>query len=89
MNADPGAVILLLLFGGVLYNWLVDYAQRQLPRVHGLTAWLVVGGVLWTLVGLLLLTDRSVFLAALLCFGASGLPMIVGSMVRYQRTGGR
>ena len=89
MNADPGAVLLLLLMGGVLYNWLVDYSQRQLPRVHGLTAWLVVGGVLWTLVGLLLLTDRHTFFLALLCFVASGLPMIIGSMVRYWRTGGR
>lgn len=89
MNADPGPVLLLLLMGGVLYNWLVEYSQRQLPRVHGLTAWLVVGGVLWTLVGLLLLTDRHTFFLALLAFAFSGLPMIIGSMVRYWRTGGR
>jgi len=35
---DIWQVLLLLLCGGILYNWLVDYAQRQLPNRHGLTA---------------------------------------------------
>ena len=52
---DIWLVMLLLLAGGILYNWLVEYAQRQLPNRHGLTAWLVVGGVLGTLIGFLLL----------------------------------
>jgi hypothetical protein len=82
-------VLLLLLLGGVLYNWLVEYAQRQLPRVHGLTAWLVVVGVLGTLIGYLLLAGVNAFFTVLLCFMAAGTPMVLGSMRRYSRGGGR
>lgn len=84
---DPQAwqVLALLLCAGILYNGIVDYFQKQLPNRHGVTAWLVVGGVSWTLVGLLLLTDLETFMLALLCFVAAGAPMIVGSMSRYLR----
>ena len=40
---------------GLLYGALVSYVQEQLPDRHGITAWLVVGGVLWTLFGVLML----------------------------------
>jgi hypothetical protein len=83
MTYETWQVLALLLCGGILYNALVNYIQDQLPNRHGVTAWLVVGGVGWTLVGLLLLTDLRVFLTALLCFMASGTPMILGSMRRY------
>ena len=76
--------MVLLAACGVLYNVLVAYVQRQLPDRHGVTAWLVVGGVAFTLVGILLLTDLETFVIALLCFCASGTPMILGSMERYE-----
>ena len=83
MNYETWQVLALLVCGGILYNALVEYVQGQLPNRHGVTAWLVVGGVGWTLVGLLLLTDLKTFMLALLCFMAAGLPMILGSMRRY------
>lgn len=83
MDYETWQVLALLLCGGILYNAVVNFVQDQLPHRHGVTAWLVVGGVAWTLVGLLLLTDLQVFLTALLCFMASGTPMIWGSMRRY------
>lgn len=86
---DTWRVFLLLLAGGILYNWLVEYTQSQLPRVHGLTAWLVVVGVLGTLIGYMMLAGVQAFLTVLLCFVATGTPMILGSMLRYWRKGGR
>jgi len=83
MTPETWQVLALLLCGGILYNALVSFVQAQLPDRHGVTAWLVVGGVAWTLVGVLLLTDLETFLLALLCFMASGAPMIWGSMKRY------
>ena len=84
-NPETWRVLALLFCAGILYNAVVDYVQRQLPDRHGVTAWLVVVGVGWTLVGLLILTDTKTFLLAVLCFMASGSPMIVGSMARYLR----
>lgn len=84
---DVLPVVLMLVACGILYNWLVEYVQRQLPNRHGVTAWLVVGGVAFVLVGLLLLTDVRVFSLALLCFVAAGTPMIIGSMRRYAEGG--
>lgn len=82
-------VYLLLFVGGVLYNWLVEYSQRQLPRVHGLTAWLVVVGVLGTLIGYMMLDGARPFVKVLFCFVLTGTPMVLGSMLRYWRSGGR
>ena len=78
--------VLLLLFGcGILYNALVDYVQTQLPDRHGVTAWLVVGGVGWTIFGIGILLGVKDMIIVLLCFIASGSPMIAGSMLRYWR----
>ena len=88
MNYETWQVLALLVCGGILYNALVEYVQEQLPCQHGVTAWLVAGGVGWTLVGVLLLTDLRTFMLALLCFMASGSPMILGSMRRYLRVRG-
>ncbi len=81
-------VLALMFVAGLLYNELVEYVQAQLPRAHGVTAWLVVGGVGIALVGLLLLTDLRTFVLALLVFVACGSPMIWGSMRRYWRERG-
>lgn len=76
-------VLAMLVVFGLLYNQVVDYVQAQLPERHGVTAWLVVVGVLVTLGGFLILTDLRTFLLALLCFICAGTPMIIGSMGRY------
>lgn len=81
-------IAMLLLTGGVLYDWLVEYTERQLPKVHGLTAWLVVVGVLGTLIGYALMDGVRPFTKVLLCFVLTGTPMILGSMRRYRRAGG-
>lgn len=76
-------VFAMLFVFGLLYNFLVEYVQEQLPEGHGVTAWLVVGGVMVTLIGLYMLTDLRTFLLAVLCFACSGIPMIAGSMGRF------
>jgi NhaP-type Na+/H+ or K+/H+ antiporter len=71
----------LLLFG-VSYNLLVEYFQKRTQRY---TAELVVGGVIITVLvsGFLIGWDKA--LIVLVCFVASGLPMIVGSWFRTAR----
>ena len=87
---DPQAwhVLALLLCAGILYNGIVDYFQKQLPNRHGVTAWLVVGGVSWTLVILSPVIGLRVFLLVLGGFVAAGTPMIIGSMRRYEKHDG-
>lgn len=82
MSVEILVLVMLVVFG-LLYNLLVEYVQEQLPKQHGVTAWLVAGGVLITLVGLYMLTDLRTFLLAVLCFACSGIPMIAGSMGRF------
>jgi len=83
-TADIIRVVLLLFLCGVLYDrYVVDIIERIHPSL-GVTAWEVAGGVLFTLVGLMILTDVETFLLALLCFAASGIPMILGSHHRAQ-----
>lgn len=93
MIADPSRlaqVLLLLVLAGVLYDrFIVDVIEKQHPPL-GVTAWEVVGGVLFTLVGFAFLAGVEAFLLALLCFAASGIPMILGSRARhveYEREG--
>ena len=85
IDGDTRLVLLMLLASGVLYDGAVNFTQRQLPSEHGVTSFLVVGGVLWTLFGLLLIEGVRVFLIALLCFVSSGTSMVIGSVVCYQR----
>ena len=68
IDGDTRLVLLMLLASGVLYDGAVNFTQRQLPSEHGVTSFLVVGGVLWTLFGLLLIEGVRVFRIALLCF---------------------
>lgn len=79
-------VLAMLAVFGLIYNLIVEYVQEQLPERHGITAWLVVGGVLVVLGGLFILTDLETFLIALLCFVCAGTPMIAGSMGRYLKS---
>ena len=85
METETWRVLLFLAATGVLYDALVSYVQEQLPDRHGVTSWLVVGGVLWTIFGIGILLGVRDMIVVMLCFMASGSPMIAGSMLRYWR----
>ena len=79
ISSDIARVMLMLFFSSVLYDrYVVDVIERLHPN-PGVVAYEVVGGVLFTLVGFALLAGLEMFLLALLCFAASGIPMILGS----------
>jgi len=86
MTTDPALIVrvlLLLALAGVVYDrYIVDIIETQHPPL-GVTAWEVVGGVLFTLVGFAFLAGVEAFLLALLCFAASGIPVILGSRARH------
>jgi hypothetical protein len=77
-------VLLALLMMGVLYNWLVGYLERT-GSARGYVSFLVVAGVLFTLGGSVFTIGLENALLALASFGASGLPMIIGSMMRHAK----
>lgn len=77
------AVILGLVIIGIIYNNLVDYLQRN-KFDEGYLSLIVAGGVGFTLIGLAVISWQAA-IAALVCFAASGSPMIIGSIVRYIR----
>lgn len=74
-------VLAALFVFGIGYNLLVVWVYRQAAD-HGYMAFLVVGGVIVTLAGFALLAGLEMALVAMACFAASGLPMIVGSVLR-------
>lgn len=75
------AFICLLIFG-FFYNLLVERFQKRTQRY---TAEFVVGGVLVTVLASALFIGINDALIVLLLFAASGLPMVVGSWVRFAR----
>lgn len=78
--------VLLFLFGcGVIYDKVVSFTQEQLPDRHGVTSLLVVAGVGWTIFGIGIILGVRDMIVVMLCFMASGSPMIAGSMLRYWR----
>lgn len=79
--AAIGFVCTLLFLFGVGYNHLVMYLERK-HYDEGYTALLVVVGVAITLIGVAILFWQAAVIT-LLCFAASGLPMIVGSAWRH------
>lgn len=88
---DPSQVF-LVIFGlacfGVLFNEVVvNNAEKYLPIEHGITAFEVVFGVLVMLIGICYLTSFNILPVALLCFAASGIPMIIGSLRRMAALG--
>jgi len=77
------AVFLGLVLFGIGYNALVAWLERR-GYTEGYLAFVVALGVIITLAGVAVFSIH----AALLTFGAfiaSGLPMIVGSILRYLR----
>lgn len=77
-------VILVLVLVGIGYNAFVAWFQE---RHKGYTAIFVVGGVALTLMGAALLVGVQDALLVGACFAASGLPMVLGSMLRNAADG--
>jgi divalent metal cation (Fe/Co/Zn/Cd) transporter len=80
-NGHLLAVILGLALFGIAYNALVAWMERH-HYTEGFLSLIVALGVMGTLIGLAFLNAKAALLA-LLAFGATGIPMIVGSIVRY------
>ena len=85
-SIDVGLFIIvflsLLIFGG-LYNQFVEYMDK-LHYTEGYLSLVVAFGVFVTLIGVSILSWQAA-LMILVCFIASGTPMIVGSITRYIR----
>jgi len=77
-----GVVCGLLLFG-TAYNAFVAWIEDR-GYDEGFTAILVVGGVGVTLIGVAFV-DWQAALTSFVAFCASGLPMVVGSLLRYAK----
>lgn len=75
------AVICLLILFGIGYNHFEEWAERR-GYTEGYLSLVVALGVLGTLIALAILSWQSALLA-LICFIASGTPMIIGSIIRY------
>ena len=75
--------IVLFLFG-LGYNSFVAWLEKM-GHDRGYTAFLVVLGVLVTLGGLAVVTSVETAIVGIICFGASGAPMILGSVWRHVR----
>lgn len=75
---------LTLFLFGVLFNRLVQQLGRKYGD-HGYTAWLVVIGVGFTIIGVLPQIGLRNGLQLLLAFVASGSPMIAGDVLRHLR----
>lgn len=77
-----GLVLAALFLFGCFYAALVRFmAQRG---ADGQTAWMVVGGVAITLCGGTVVGGLEAGLVFLACFAASGLPMVVEYVWRYE-----
>ncbi len=81
---ELAAVLLGLLLFGIGYNWFVTRLEQE-GHDRGYTSLLVVAGVMATLAGALVIVGWQAVMVVALCFIASGLPMIWGSIVRHVR----
>lgn len=79
------AVLIGLMCFGLLYNGVVvENLARHLPARYRATSFEVVFGVLVTCVGIGALLGFQTMLICLLCFAASGIPMIYGDIRRTE-----
>jgi hypothetical protein len=77
------AIYLALLLFGIGYNYLTTWAEKT-GFIKGYTSLFVVGGVAVTVAATALLSLSFALITAG-AFIASGIPMILGSMVRHKR----
>ena len=82
------AVLFGLMCFGLFYNGvIVDNLARHLPARYRATSFEVVGGVVVTCLGIGALLGFEAMLVCLLCFAASGIPMIYGDIRRTEVLG--
>lgn len=77
-----GMVVGFLFVFGVAFNLLIGWVERQ-GWLDGFTALAVVVGVGVTLLAAGILIGFEDVLVVLVCFAASGAPMVLGSWWRY------
>lgn len=78
-----GMVVLALVLFGIFYNQVVAWLDRSW-YMEGYLSLIVALGVFITLLGAAVISWQAALLV-LVCFTASGLPMIVGSIFRYAK----
>lgn len=78
-----GLVAVVLVLAGFLYNEWVEYLESK-RYTEGYLAFVVALGVVMTLVGVAFLLWQAA-LIALGAFICTGMPMIVGSVIRHVR----
>ena len=78
----PGAICLLVACS-ILYDRLVVQPIETRDPPLGVTAWEVVGGVLYTMIVTGFVIGFEASMLGLLLFGAAGIPMILGSHNRH------
>jgi len=77
------AVFLGLVLFGLLFNQFVAWLERR-GYAEGFMGLIVALGVICTLFGIALISVPAA-LIALVGFCASGIPMVLGSLIRYAR----
>ena len=77
-------ILLALAVFGYIYNRWVESLERQ-GHDRGYMSLIVSAGCAVTLAGTSFIVGLGPVLWALICFAASGIPMIVGSISRYCR----
>ena len=87
-NSSMWLIIALFIFG-IFYNAAVAHLERQPGGHEGFTSLLVAVGVSVTVASLCPLIGPRNVLLVLLAFGASGTPMIMGSIRRYMQARSR
>ena len=88
MGWKLAAMMGLLFVFGWGYNSLVEWVESK-GYNQGYTSLLVVLGVAVTLLGALPLVGIEAVVLMVCLFVASGLPMVIGSVVRYARERGQ
>lgn len=81
----PGALCLLFACSMIYDRLVVERIETNKPSL-GVTAWEVVGGVLYTMVIMGFVIGFEAAMLGLLMFGAAGIPMILGSHARHGAT---
>jgi hypothetical protein len=75
-----GITLAFLLIFGIVYAMLVRFISEH--HIDGQTAYLVAFGTLVTVAGSAVLIGLQSALLVLLCFSASGLPMVIEYVLR-------
>lgn len=83
----PGAIALLVLCSLLYDRYVVERIETRDPPI-GVTAWEVVGGVLYTMLIMGFVIGFEAAMLGLLLFGGAGIPMILGSHARHTARAG-